>query len=101
MRMTLGELRSIIRAAMVTEKSNTRWLMPDEAEAQKRSAANREQLGSLAGDSGDLVAPHLTQPQESPEDCWGPVPPTEPDPYVGQDPFVRDSSPLPTPRVYF
>ena len=47
----------------------------------------------------DELPSHLRDPMEDPEDCWGPVPPVTPDPYVQQDPFVRDSSPLPSPPI--
>lgn len=67
--------------------------------------ADREQLGYLAdrdtdsaGDDDELPT-HLRDPQEDPEQCWGPVPPVQGDPYVQQDPFTRDTSPLPTPPI--
>lgn len=67
--------------------------------------ADREQLGSLANvdtdtvDDADALPSHLREPVESVEDCFGPVPPVQGGPYVGQDPFVRDWSVLPTPSI--
>lgn len=63
---------------------------------------DREQLGQLAGDDPnaaddeDALSPHLSEPAVTPEDCFGPVPPTAPDPYAQQDPFTRDVGPLPS-----
>lgn len=63
--------------------------------------ADREQLKNLGRtENEDELASHLVDPEVDPEDCWGPVPPLVGDPYVGQDPFVRDSSPLPGKPVY-
>ena len=65
---------------------------------------HREQLGSLADrdidtEQDDELPPHLREPIYDEEECFGPVPPDAEDPYVGQDPFVRDYGPLPTPPV--
>lgn len=63
--------------------------------------ADREQLGSLAGqpidtvDDPDDMPEHLREPTVDREDCMGPVPPDAEEPYVGQDPFVRDYGPQP------
>ena len=63
---------------------------------------DREQLGYLADidiDTNDNDLPaHLRDPVEDPEDCWGPVPPTQDDPYVQPDPFTTGWSVLPTMR---
>lgn len=66
--------------------------------------SDREQLGWLADrpadvDPNDQLPTHLREPEEDAEDCYGPVPPVVGDPWIGQDPFVRDSSPLPTPPI--
>lgn len=66
------------------------------------STNSREQIGSLNVEPIDTVADpdglpdHLLEPLIDPEDCYGPVPPEAEEPYVGQDPFVRDSSPVPS-----
>lgn len=62
----------------------------------------REQLGVNSAEAIDTVADpdglpdHLREPLVDPEDCYGPVPPDAEDPYVQQDPFVRDAMPHPT-----
>lgn len=51
------------------------------------------------------IAPHLRddgsvgEDTNDDEDRYGPVPPTEGEPYVGQDPFARDTGPSPTPGI--
>lgn len=62
------------------------------------ATADREQLGRLTTGDGDEeeLAPHLRDQVLEPDECWGPVPPVNGDPYVGQDPYARDTSPLPT-----
>lgn len=62
---------------------------------------NREYLGRLESGTqpDDDLPPHLRDPQEDFEDDYGPVPPMQGDPYVSQDPYVRNSSPLPTPGI--
>ncbi len=62
---------------------------------------SREALTSLADvdvdtEQGDELPPHLREPLYDEEDCYGPVPPTAEQPGVYSDPFVRDSSPVPT-----
>jgi hypothetical protein len=65
----------------------------------------REQIGALTAKAMDTVGDpdglpdHLLQPSVDPKDCYGPVPPEAEPVYVGQDPFVRDSSPLPTSAI--
>jgi hypothetical protein len=66
---------------------------------------DREELGFLADNPADVdpadkdeLPDHLKEPAVDFEDCYGPVPPTAEEPYAQQDPFVRDASPLPSPR---
>ena len=74
------------------------------------STNDREALGYLADDPADVdpndddeLPDHLRQPQEDPEDCFGPVPPVNANsdyPYAEvPDPLTRDTSPLPTPPI--
>lgn len=51
-------------------------------------------------DDPEGLPDHLLEPQVTPDECYGPVPPEAEDPYVGQDPFVRDWSVLPTPGIH-
>lgn len=64
--------------------------------SQTPATASREELEDLtAFDDADLLAPHLSEPQLSPEECWGPVPPQKKnDPGVHSDPWVRDIYPV-------
>lgn len=77
---------------------------PNSGNVWSPSTADREQLGSLAQpDKNDDyldIAPHLREPVEDEEECYGPVPPGDETVYVGQDPFVRDAGVLPTPGIH-
>jgi hypothetical protein len=105
MRIKLGDLRAIIKASL-TEAGGG---VPFKAQPQQRnpmspSTNSREQIGSMKQldvdtELDDELPPHLRNPDEEPEDVFGPVPPNAPDPYVQADPFVRDSSVLPTPQT--
>ena len=65
----------------------------------------REQLGAISAkamdtvDDPDGLPDHLLEPDVTPEECYGPVPPDSEPPYVGQDPFTRDTSPKPTGNI--
>lgn len=99
---TIGEFRRLVRAAL-REGAGAPATKPEPymRDAFAPDHADREALGYLADVDVDTedgqLPPHLRDTVEDPEDCFGPVPPDQGDPYVGQDPFVRDSSPLPTP----
>lgn len=67
---------------------------------------NREQIGSLAGNTPmdtvqdeEGLPDHLLDPTLEPEDCYGPVPPDAEKPYLSQDPFARNTGVLPTPSI--
>jgi len=101
-KITIGQLRGIIR--QVIRESGGGWASPPQPytrDAMSPDINNREALGRLEfGTPEDYdLPPHLRDPQDDPEDCFGPVPPTNGEPYVSQDPFVRDFSPLPTPPI--
>lgn len=97
MKIKLGALRRIIREAAADHWPGgpVRKGLTDEM------GKEREQLGVNSAEPVDTqVDPdglpgHLHEPDVSPEDCYGPVPPDAEDPYVGQDPFVRDAMPNP------
>lgn len=102
MRITVGQLRNIIRG--VIRESGGGW--PRKPQPYTRNAMSpdindREAMGKLqfGTPEEDELPPHLREPTEDPEDCYGPVPPTAEEPYVSQDPYVRYSSPLPTPGI--
>lgn len=47
----------------------------------------------------DEIAPHLMEPEEDMEDCYGPVPPVNDDPGVYADPFTQDYHVIPNPAI--
>jgi hypothetical protein len=101
MNITVGRLRKMIREALIREGGGAPATKPRPyvRNALSPATADREQLGRQSSkdiDTEDELSPHLRDQTEDPEDCYGPVPPTQGDPYVNQDMFVRDSSPLPT-----
>lgn len=63
--------------------------------------SDREAIGKLTHGEPDedAVAPHLREPELTPEECWGPVPPTAPGPGAYADPWASDYGPLPRPHV--
>lgn len=76
---------------------------PYTGNAMSPASADREQLGYLADKDVDTddendIPTHLRDVEVDDKDCYGPVPPTAPDPYAMADPFVRGDSPLPTPN---
>lgn len=100
MRLTLGQLKRLILREVGANGG-----FPGEPYGRNVNSPDintREQIGSLAGEPEDVVddpdkmPEHLRDVTVSPEDCFGPVPPNAEEPYVGQDPFTRDISPLPT-----
>lgn len=102
MKITVGELRSIIRAA-IREGAGGITLphMPVVRNAMGPDFADREQLGrvSMKDKEEDELAPHLREPVYSEEDCWGPVPPGGHDPYALPDFYTNDYGVLPTPPI--
>lgn len=109
MRITLRQLRQAIREALVREWAGappTKPMFDYVNNPLAPDTSDREQLGYLADHPSDVdpndedeLPDHLRNPQVNPEDCWGPVPPKQGDPYVQQDPFARDTSPLPSPPI--
>jgi len=99
MKMRLGTLRRILREV---DAAGGRWPGKGIKNALSPGINSREQLGSLSAKALDTVEDvdgmpdHLKEPDVTPEECFGPVPPDTEPPYVGQDPFVRDAFPTPT-----
>lgn len=101
MKIRLGTLRRILREA--AEGAHGTWPgQPAGRNVLSPDINHREQLSAISAKAIDTVADpdglpdHLLEPTVTPEECYGPVPPEAEEPYVGQDPFVRDSSPNPT-----
>lgn len=93
--ISLRDLRRLVREAAYTSGPSFNVLSPD--------VSSREGIGHLKSTPIDTVADeedglpnHLLDPTLNPEDCFGPVPPDAENPYVEQDPFVRDYAPTPT-----
>jgi hypothetical protein len=107
MRVRLGTLRRYLQEVVLKEvgANGSYPGQPYGRNVLSPDVNAREQIGAMSAKAMDTVSDpdglpdHLREPQESPEDCYGPVPPDSEPPYVGQDPFVRDSSPLPTSNI--
>lgn len=103
MKITLGDLRKIIKQAIVeTGGGTTLPRMPMIRNAMQPDFSDREQIGKISTqniEDPEELPPHLREPVYSPEETWGPVPPTAPNPYTLPDPYAKDSGPLPTPPI--
>jgi len=103
MKLTLGKLRSIIRKVIVEGAGGTTLpKTPMIRTATGLEFSDREQLGRVSTkdvDDEDDVVPHLREPVYQEEDCWGPVPPIQQNPYVLPDPYAKDYNVIPTPRI--
>ncbi len=100
MKLTVGQLRGIIREVM-TEAGGASPTppRPNVRNAMSPSMADREQLGRITirdKDDPDVLAPHLQEPEEDHEDCWGPVPPVASNPYAMPDFYSKDFNVIPT-----
>jgi hypothetical protein len=101
MKITIRQLRSIIRDCIL-EAGGASPIPPQPytRNAMSPDISHREQLGKLqTGEPIEELPEHLREPELTPEECWGPVPPIAKDPGVYQDPFARHFSPLPTPGI--
>ena len=103
MRITLGKLRLLIRSVIAeTAGGTTLPHMPRVRDAIGPDFADREQIGRISSkdmDEPDELPPHLREPVHEEEDCWGPVPPVQQNPYVLPDPYTKDYHVIPTPQI--
>jgi hypothetical protein len=101
MNITIGELRRVIRRAILeTGGGTTLPKAPTIRNALAPQMSDREQIGKIAKPRDpDEISPHLIEPIYDEEDTWGPVPPTAPDPYALPDMFSKDTGVLPTPPI--
>ena len=104
MRITIGNLRKIIRSELMSEIGGARSNAPRPVinNPMSPSMADREQLGRNSArdiDDPSEISPHLREPVYDEEDCWGPVPPTAEDPYALPDYYSKDYGVLPTPPI--
>lgn len=107
MKIRLGTLREYLQEVFLTEVGANGGFPgePYGRNVLSPDVNNREQIGALTAkaldtvDDPDGLPDHLREPQVSREDCYGPVPPDAEPVYVGQDPFARDYSPMPTGNI--
>jgi len=103
MRITVRQLRGIIREVLIEAGGGT--TIPPRTmvnNPMSPSMPEREQIGRNSikdMDDPDELAPHLLEPVEEPEDCWGPVPPVAPNPYAMPDFYTKDFNVIPTPQI--
>lgn len=106
MRLTVKQLR-----ARISEELELEWAgappnkqEPFVGDSHGSAWNSREQLDSLKKsdvdtETGDELPPHLREPMYDAEDCFGPVPPDQPEPHIQTDPFARDFSPKPNSSI--
>lgn len=103
MKITVRQLRKLIRSALKEGGGGTTLpSRPVVRDPNSPSMADREQIGrnSIKDiDDPDELAPHLREPVFDQEECWGPVPPVAPSPYVSADPYTNDYHVIPTPQI--
>ena len=103
MRITVGQLRGIIREVLAEAGgASPTPPRPNVRNAMTPSMADREQIGRISvkdKDDPEEVSPHLREPMYKEDDCWGPVPPTGEDPYVMADFYTKDYHVIPTPPI--
>jgi hypothetical protein len=102
MKISIKELREIIRSVILEAAGGiTLPHIPMVRNAMGPDFADREQLGrvSIKDVDEEEISPHLIDPVHSEEECWGPVPPTDNDPYAIADPYTRDYHVIPTPPI--
>ncbi len=92
MKISIGHLRSIIKAIVIETTSGTTIpRTPAIKNITRPEFVNREQLSNISIKDAyeeDLEAPHLREPTYDKEDTDGPVPPTGDDPYMILDPYA-------------
>lgn len=102
MKISIKELREIIRSVILEAAGGiTLPHLPMIRNAMGPDFADREQLSKTSSTDNDdeELSPHLLEPTHSEEDCWGPVPPTNEEPYAQSDPFAKDYHVIPTPQI--
>jgi len=103
MKIRLGQLRRIIREALVEAGGGiTVPPRPNIRNAMEPSMADREQIGRISikdKDDPEEISPHLQEPVYDEEDCWGPVPPKGANPYAMPDFYTKDYHVIPTPPI--
>lgn len=103
MRIRLGELRSLIRDALLeVGGAPATKPRPMSSNPMTSSIPDREQLGRITvrdAEDPESISPHLRDVLYDEEDCWGPVPPVAEDPHAGPDLFAKDFNVIPTSSI--
>ena len=103
MKITVKQLRSIIQSVIKEAAGGiTLPKNPVVRNFEGPELADREQLARMSikdVEDPDEISPHLREPLHKEEDCWGPVPPIQQDPYVLSDPYSKDYHVIPTPQI--
>lgn len=101
MKNSMTNLRNFIKE-IILEISPGWSSAPISPFIRKDTAIERETIGSLTHGEPDeeATAPHLREPELTPEECWGPVPPISEEPGLYADPWVNDYSPLRSKPIY-
>ena len=90
--LTIKELKILINEILLGQ--------PYIRNVNSPSIVNREKIKKIKFASlEDEIADHLLEPNVNLKDIYGPVPPNAEKLSVHTDPYVRYSSPLPTPNV--
>lgn len=98
MKIRIDELRSVIRVCLLEAGGGMAFKpQPYHRNALSPAVSSREELGKLKQldidtelDGDTDVSAHLRDVIVTPEECYGPVPPVQNDPYTMQDPMVQD-----------
>lgn len=106
--MSIGQIRKAVQSALLESSSD--WASPpapagrssrhQSINAYSREPIERQSIQNIKNDELDDIADHLKDEDDPDEDPYGPVPPIADNPYVMQDPFVRNYSPNPSPMIY-
>jgi len=103
MKLTVGNLRKLIKSALVEAGGGTTMPpRPVTRDPMSSPGAEREQISKnsiVDKDDPEQISPHLQDPLYDNEDCYGPVPPNAEQPYALPDPFAQNFSVLPTPQI--
>lgn len=103
--VTIREIKKAVRLALL--ESSTEWASPPTPAGRGHlyvsiNSHSREQMEKMSDQDirREEMASSTSHLDDEDIDTEGPVPPTAENPYVMQDPFVRQYSPNPTPAIH-
>lgn len=103
MKITIARVRQIVLEEILREVGGGFASPPQPVGRSPNNGSDinsREALGKLEfGEPDDDITAHLRDEYVTVEDDYGPVPPVAPEPYLMQDPLVRDISPVGSRRL--